>query len=52
MFCSRGKSLRQGKKEGCLCETCELFRKFRLEEEYFCLNAEKLKLSEENPEFS
>jgi hypothetical protein len=51
MFCSRGKHLEQGKKQGCLCETCELFRKFRFEGEYFCLNAEKLELSEEKPEF-
>ena len=45
MFCSRNKCPVQGKKEGCLCEACELFRKFRLEGEYFCLQAEK-------PEFS
>ncbi|AKJ37656.1 hypothetical protein MCM1_0558 [Methanosarcina barkeri CM1] len=51
MFCSRGKRLEQGKKLGCLCETCELFRKFRLEGEYFCLNAEKPELPEEKPEF-
>lgn len=51
MFCSRGKSPEQGKKQGCLCETCELFRKFRLEGEYFCLNVEKTDLSEEKPEF-
>jgi len=51
MFCSRGKCPEQGKKQGCLCETCELFRKFRLEGEYFCLNAEKPELSEEKPEF-
>jgi hypothetical protein len=41
MFCSRGKSLGQGIKEGCLCETCELFRKYRFEGEYFCLQNEK-----------
>ena len=46
MFCSRSKCPPvQGKKEGCLCEACELFRKFRFEGEYFCLQAEK-------PEFS
>jgi len=53
MFCSRdrGKHPEQGRKQGCLCETCELFRKFRLEGEYFCLNAEKPELSEEKLEF-
>ncbi|MCO5382412.1 MAG: DUF2769 domain-containing protein [Methanosarcina barkeri] len=35
-----------GEKEGCLCEACELFRKFRLEGEYFCLQAEKPEFSE------
>ena len=52
IFCSSGKSLGQGKKEGCLCGTCELFRKFRLEGEYFCIKAEKSEISEEKPEFS
>jgi len=51
MFCSRGKCPEQGKKQGCLCETCELFKKLRLEGEYFCLNAEKSDLPEENSEF-
>jgi hypothetical protein len=37
----------QGKKEGYRCEACELFRKFRLEGEYFCLQAEKPEFSEE-----
>lgn len=46
MFCSRNKRPVQGKKEGCLCEACELFRKFRLEGEYFCLQAEKPEFSE------
>lgn len=41
MFCSRGKGPGQGKTQGCLCETCELYRKFRLEGKYFCLHAEK-----------
>jgi hypothetical protein len=36
MFCSRGKNQDQEKKEGCLCESCELFKKFRLEGDYFC----------------
>jgi hypothetical protein len=36
MFCSRGKNLNQRKKEGCLCEACELFKKFTLEGDYFC----------------
>lgn len=52
MFCSRSKSPGQGKKKGCLCETCELYRKFRLEGEYFCIKAEKSDVSEEKPEFS
>jgi len=52
MFCSRSKSPGQGKKQGCLCETCELFRKFRLEGEYFCLEAEKSESSGEKSEFS
>jgi len=53
MFCSKGKSSGHGKKEGCLCETCELFRKFRIEGEYFCLKAEKPELlkEKEKPEF-
>jgi hypothetical protein len=45
MFCARSKCPGQGKKQGCLCETFELFRKPRLEGEYFCLQNEK-------PEFS
>ncbi|MFZ2498685.1 DUF2769 domain-containing protein [Methanosarcina sp.] len=36
MFCSRGKNREEGKKEGCLCESCELFKKFRIEGDYFC----------------
>ena|GEM_PF-410576 len=46
MFCSRSKSREQGKKEGCLCESCELFRKFRLEGDYFCRKDEKPEFSE------
>jgi hypothetical protein len=45
MFCSRNKNRKPGKKEGCLCESCELFRKFRFEGDYFCREEEK-------PEFS
>lgn len=29
------------KKEDCLCETCELFKKFRLEGDHFCQLIEK-----------
>lgn len=36
MFCSRGKSSGKEKKEGCLCESCELLRKFQLKGNYFC----------------
>jgi len=42
IFCARGNNEGEGKKEGCLCETCELFKKFRLEGEYFCQPKEKL----------
>jgi hypothetical protein len=52
MFCSRSKYPGQGEKQGCLCEACELFRKFRLEGEYFCLQAEKPEFSEKKSEFS
>ncbi|AYK16007.1 MAG: DUF2769 domain-containing protein [Methanosarcina flavescens] len=48
MFCSRGKCPGQDKKLGCLCETCELFRKFRLEGKYFCIQSEKPEASEES----
>jgi len=51
MFCSRNKYQGKGKKQGCLCEACELFRKFQLEGEYFCLQAEKPEFSEENLSF-
>ena len=37
MFCSRSNNRKPGKKEGCFCNSCELFRKFRFEGEYFCL---------------
>jgi hypothetical protein len=50
MFCSRSKFPGQGKKEGCLCEACELFRKFRLEGEYFCMQNEKPEFPEEKPD--
>lgn len=46
MFCSRSKNREQGKKEGCLCESCELFRKFQLEGDYFCRKDEKTEFSE------
>ncbi len=46
LFCSRGKSYEKGKKESCLCESCELLRKFRLEGNYFCRLDEKLEFSE------
>ena len=49
IFCARGKSPVQGKKEDCVCETCELFRKFRLEGDYFCRQEEKPGFSEEGP---
>ncbi|AKB18542.1 MULTISPECIES: DUF2769 domain-containing protein [unclassified Methanosarcina] len=46
MFCARGKSEVEGNKEGCLCETCELFKKFRLEGDYFCQPKEKMEVFE------
>jgi Protein of unknown function (DUF2769). len=51
MFCSRSKSQEQVKKQGCLCETCELFKKLQFEGEYFCLQVEKQESSEEKSEF-
>lgn len=36
MFCSKGKSPAFGKKAGCFCKDCEIYRKFRFEGEYFC----------------
>jgi hypothetical protein len=42
MFCTRGGAVvREGNKENCLCETCELFKKFRFEGDYFCQVKEK-----------
>ena len=52
IFCARGKSPVQGKKEDCVCETCELFRKFRLEGDYFCQPKEKPGFSKEGPYYS
>lgn len=46
MFCARGAVEAEGKKEDCLCETCELFKKFRLEGDYFCQLKEKKDISE------
>lgn len=46
MFCARGNSEEARKKEGCLCETCELFKKFRLEGEYFCQPRERVEVFE------
>jgi hypothetical protein len=49
MFCVRRDTARgEGKKEECLCETCELFKKFRLEGDYFC----RLREEKETPERS
>ncbi|MDD3873290.1 MAG: DUF2769 domain-containing protein [Methanosarcina sp.] len=45
MFCSKGKCPGQGKTQGCLCETCELFKKFRLNGKYFCQHVEKTEFS-------
>ncbi|QIB91214.1 DUF2769 domain-containing protein [Methanosarcina mazei] len=42
MFCARGgMAIGKGKKDECLCETCVVFKKFRLEGEYFCQLKEK-----------
>ncbi|AKB36964.1 hypothetical protein MSSAC_2374 [Methanosarcina siciliae C2J] len=46
MFCSRGNSEKVRKKEGCLCETCALSKKFRLEGEYFCRPGESMEVFE------
>ncbi len=46
MFCSRSSNPELGKKEGCLCESCVLFKKFQLEGDYFCLKDEKPEFSE------
>lgn len=46
MFCARGNGEEVRKKEGCLCETCELFKKFRLEGEYFCQPKENIEAFE------
>lgn len=47
MFCARGGiATGKGKKEGCLCETCEVFKKFRLEGDYFCQLKEKEEIFE------
>ncbi len=42
MFCARGKSkltddILPEKKAGCLCQDCDLYRKFRFEGQYFCM---------------
>lgn len=49
MFCS-GKKLAHVKKEGCLCEECEVFRKFGLDGVYFCQQTEKSESPEEGSE--
>lgn len=49
MFCS-GKKLAHIKKEGCLCEECEVFRKFGLDGEYFCQQTEKSESEEKGSE--
>jgi hypothetical protein len=42
MFCARGGTVDgDRKRKSCLCETCELFKKFRLEGDYFCQPKEK-----------
>ena len=47
MFCARGGVVTEDeKKEECLCETCELFKKFRLEGSCFC----QIKKKEDTPE--
>ena len=46
MFCSKNKNRKLGKREGCLCESCELYRKFRFEGDYFCREEEKPEFSE------
>ncbi|MPN09209.1 hypothetical protein SDC9_156498 [bioreactor metagenome] len=47
MFCARGSVITgDEKKEECLCETCELFKKFRLEDSCFC----QVKKKENTPE--
>jgi hypothetical protein len=47
MFCARGGIvIVEEKKEGCLCETCELFRKYRFEGDFFC----QFKKKEDTPE--
>lgn len=47
MFCARGGViLRNERTEECLCETCELFKKFRLEGDCFCHNKKKKDTSE------
>jgi hypothetical protein len=48
MFCSRGKNREEGKKEGCLCKSCELFKKFRIEGDYFCRKGKKPEFSEKS----
>lgn len=51
MFCSRSNNQKLEKKEGCICESCELFRKFRLEGDYFCQKGEKSEFIEESNNF-
>jgi len=42
MFCARGAVVRGEEKiDDCLCETCELFKKFRFEGDHFCRLKEK-----------
>lgn len=50
MFCARGGVIvGEGRKEDCLCERCELFKKFRLEGDYFCQLKEEKDISERSP---
>lgn len=49
MFCARGGVVTaEEKKQECLCETCELFKKFRLEDYCFCQLKKKENIPEEN----
>ncbi|MDY9927538.1 DUF2769 domain-containing protein [Methanosarcina sp.] len=49
MFCARG-GTDDGDRKGkdCLCEACELYKKFRLEGDYFCRPKEKMEVFERN----
>jgi hypothetical protein len=46
VFCARGKAKENAKAAGCLCPNCEVFKKYALDQMYYCIKGKSADIKE------